>query len=67
MTYLGLGDRDRALEWLLRETPTGAGPYKVAETWDPLRSDPRFDALLEKWGLTDAQTRAVAPDPIRKD
>jgi len=61
LTYLGLGDIDRAFEWLARDSPTGPGPYKVADIFDPLRSDPRFTKLLERWGLTDDQTRPPAP------
>src|SRR5262249_54905202 len=61
--YVGLGDHDRAFEWLARMSPPGNFTFKVAEIWDPLRSDPRFARLLERWRLTDAQTRPPASGP----
>ena len=54
LIYLGLGDRESALTWLetaynVRE---GALPYiKVDPRCDPLRSDPRFIAILRKLHL----------------
>jgi len=44
MVYAGLGDKDRALEWL------GKAPRFSASTpeWNSLRSDPRFGALVRK-------------------
>ena len=54
--YVGLGDRERAFEWLSREAArmTAQVPtWKVAEIWDPLRSDPRFPELLKRVGLGD--------------
>jgi eukaryotic-like serine/threonine-protein kinase len=50
--YCGLGEIDRAFEWIERD---GRWPttFKVAPVWDPLRSDPRFAALLKKYGLAD--------------
>ena len=55
--YTGLGDVNRAFEWLERGfTDRALMPtLKVAEIWDPLRSDPRFPLLLEKVGLTQGQ------------
>jgi adenylate cyclase len=54
IVYLGLGDRARALEYLERA-------YDVDSQWmiylrgdrifDPLRSEPRFVALLNKLGF----------------
>ena len=48
---LGLGDHDQAISWLERAAEERDGLY----TWlialfvfDPLRSDPRFQALLKK-------------------
>jgi serine/threonine-protein kinase len=52
--YVGLGELERALEWLERGTermPAAIPTWKVAEIWDPLRSDPRFSQLLRKAGL----------------
>lgn len=52
--YVGLGDRDRALE-LLRNAARQGSPSLVflkVDPWlDPLRSDPRFNALLQDLGI----------------
>jgi serine/threonine-protein kinase len=47
--YLGLGDRDRAFEWLERacaERSSMVGTLKVDAAFDSIRDDPRFAALL---------------------
>ena len=52
--YCGFPDVDKAMEWLLLAPAiTGGHPltFKVARVWDPLRSDPRFQALLKKYRL----------------
>lgn len=50
--YVGLGELDRAFEWLGRAVEDGSGwTLKVAVVWDPLRSDPRFDGLIRRAGL----------------
>jgi TolB-like protein/DNA-binding winged helix-turn-helix (wHTH) protein len=49
--YLDLGDKDHALEWLdkaYRERSSVLFSIKVDPTWDPLRSDPRFQDLLRR-------------------
>ena len=49
--YVGLGDPDRAIEWLrkaARERSQGLVFLKVEPQLDPLRSDPRFKALLRE-------------------
>lgn len=51
--YTGLGETDLAFEWLDRaaETKTPlAGYVNILPALDPLRSDPRFPALLSKVG-----------------
>jgi len=52
--YAILGDNDRAIETLdgLLSRPSGvtAQGLKVNPIWDPLRSDPRFQALIDKYG-----------------
>ena len=53
-TYMGLGERDSALTWL--ETTYnerwGHVVFLMANpVWQPLRSEPRFQALLRKVGL----------------
>ena len=54
LIYVGLGDRDRALEWLrkgVRERAQTLVFLKVEPMLDPLRSDPRFQALLRELGI----------------
>lgn len=49
--YLGLGDKDKALTWLekgYQEHDQGLCFLKVNWTWDPLRSEPRFQAVLRR-------------------
>ena len=52
--YLGLGDRDRALEWL-QKAYKAHSPYmlmaEVSRMFDPVRGDPRFEALVRKLNL----------------
>jgi DNA-binding winged helix-turn-helix (wHTH) protein/tetratricopeptide (TPR) repeat protein len=49
---IGLGEYDAAFEWLSRAVASGNGfTLKVADVWDPLRADPRFDELLRQVGL----------------
>ena len=52
--YVGLGDKDAAMEWLRKATESiGVDlPWmNVDVQWDPLRSDPRFTVLLKNIGL----------------
>jgi DNA-binding SARP family transcriptional activator/TolB-like protein len=52
--YLGLGDRDHAIEWLrraVREHSQFLVFLKGHPMLDPLRSDPRFQALLRELGI----------------
>jgi TolB-like protein len=49
--YLGLGDKEQAfnvLEKAYEERSAGLPLLKVNPIWDPLRSDPRFEALVTK-------------------
>ena len=52
--YAILGENDRAIEILdgLLSRPSGVTVQglKVNPIWDPLRNDPRFQALLDKYG-----------------
>ena len=53
--YAGLGDKDQAFKWLEKGYDERAAPLfyiKVDPIWDPLRSDPRFDDLLRRIGLS---------------
>ena len=49
-----LGDNDRAIEildgLLSRPSSVTAQALKVNPIWDPLRSDPRFQGLIDKYG-----------------
>jgi tetratricopeptide (TPR) repeat protein len=52
--YLGLGDRDRAFEWLERGLPTRDSNLlllKVGPEFEPLRSDSRYAGLLARLKL----------------
>jgi DNA-binding winged helix-turn-helix (wHTH) protein/tetratricopeptide (TPR) repeat protein len=51
--YVGLREYDHAFEWLQRTADEGKSSttLKVADVWDPLRSDPRFAVLLAKFGF----------------
>jgi eukaryotic-like serine/threonine-protein kinase len=48
--YATLNDKEKALSWLERGLATGAIGvfYKDDPVWDPIRSDPRFEALVQK-------------------
>jgi tetratricopeptide (TPR) repeat protein len=48
--YATLNEKEQALSWLERGLATGAigSFYKDEPVWDPIRSDPRFEALVEK-------------------
>jgi len=53
--YTGLGDKDQAFAWLEKAYEERATPLywlKVDPIWDPLRSDPRFNDLLRRIGLS---------------
>jgi serine/threonine protein kinase/Tfp pilus assembly protein PilF len=52
--YVGLGEKDRTLEWLAKafEERSGFLVYiKCDRRFDGLRSDPRYEALLKRIGL----------------
>ena len=53
-TYTILGDTDKALatldEMLQKPSPITVQTLKMNPMWDPLRKDPRFQALLDKYG-----------------
>jgi adenylate cyclase len=54
LVYAGLGDKDRAFEWLGKAVDERAYDMvmlKVEPRFAPLRSDPRFGALLKRMGL----------------
>jgi len=55
MIYTGLGDKNRAFEYLNEALDERAQPLvhlKSRPVWDPLRSDPRYAELLRRINLT---------------
>ena len=54
LVSLGLGDRERTLDYLEQAYAADSqwlGWLKLDKAFDPLRSEPRFKALLKKLGL----------------
>jgi len=52
--YTGIGDHDTALQWLESATAAGdlsLGLVGVDPSFDPLRDDPRMQALMDELGL----------------
>ena len=52
--YIGIGDKEKALVWLQRAYQwhsSSLTALKVDPTYDPLRNDPRFQALVRRVGL----------------
>ncbi len=52
--YVGVGDKDQAFSWLekaYQQRSSGLTNLKVNPLYDPLRSDPRFQAVLRRIGL----------------
>jgi TolB-like protein/DNA-binding winged helix-turn-helix (wHTH) protein len=58
MIYAGLGEKDRALDWLEKGYEARDVHMiflKVDPKWDSLRTDSRFQDLLERMGFTSGQ------------
>jgi serine/threonine-protein kinase len=54
LLHLGLGEKDKALDWLEKcyeDQDGNCSGLKVEPMFDPLRNEPRFQALLKKVGL----------------
>ena len=54
LVYTGLGEQDEAITWLekaLAERDPRVSWLKVEPSWDALRSDSRFVAILRRVGL----------------
>lgn len=55
LVYAGLGEKSKAFTWLensYKSHNEGLTNLKIDPCLDPLRSDPRFDALVRRVGLT---------------
>jgi serine/threonine protein kinase/tetratricopeptide (TPR) repeat protein len=71
VAYTGLGDRDRAFSWLekaYQERVRLMPSLKVDPLFDPLHSDPRFAALIERMSLFDTgqdQSLSILPSKPR--
>ena len=55
LAYLGLDDHPKALDWMERAYRDRRGWLAylgINPVFDPLRGDPRFEALVERMGLT---------------
>ena len=66
MIYAGLGEKDKAFEYLDKEYKEGAynlGYLKTDPQLDSLRSDPRFRDLLQRIFAPKKLTRPTACDP----
>jgi TolB-like protein/DNA-binding winged helix-turn-helix (wHTH) protein/Tfp pilus assembly protein PilF len=54
VAYIGMGNNDEAMVWLEKactEHSSSLSALKVDPTYDPVRSDPRFQNLLRRIGL----------------
>jgi TolB-like protein/DNA-binding winged helix-turn-helix (wHTH) protein/Tfp pilus assembly protein PilF len=53
LVYVGLGDKDQAMAWLNKAFDERFSPWVLMRpAFDPLRSDPRFQDLLHRIGLS---------------
>jgi tetratricopeptide (TPR) repeat protein len=53
LIYVGLGDKDEAMAWLEKAYADRFNPgVLMRPAFDPLRSDPRFETLLRRMGLS---------------
>jgi TolB-like protein/DNA-binding winged helix-turn-helix (wHTH) protein/tetratricopeptide (TPR) repeat protein len=53
LVYIGLGDKDQAMTWLEKAYGERFNPsVLIRPSFDPLRSDPRFQNLLRRIGLS---------------
>lgn len=64
LVYAGLGDNDKAFEFLEKSFADSSAVLTYFNVWsllDPLRPDPRFDQLLRRIGFHTPQPQAVRP------
>ncbi len=58
--YLALGEKEKAYEWLEKcyeQQDPACWYFRIYRPYDPIRSEPRFQALLKKTGLHDEQLK----------
>jgi len=63
--YLGLEEIDKAFEWFERaykDRDSNMIYFTVPPIFDPIRSDPRYQRLLEKMGLEHLIEKLVSPE-----
>src|SRR5262249_34894204 len=56
LIFAGLGDKDQAFKYLeqaCEERSPDLAVLQLQPVWDPLRDDPRFDALLRRIDVAD--------------
>jgi len=51
VAYLGVEDYDEVFRWLDKETTVQLATWAIFPWSDPVRSDPRFQTVLERLGL----------------
>jgi hypothetical protein len=54
VAYIGMGNNDKAMVWLEKayaEHSSSLNAIQVDPTYDPVRSDPRFQDLVRRIGL----------------
>ena len=65
-TYAGLGEKDRAFEWLEKaydERSDWLVNLKVEQRFEGLRSDPRFADLLRRYAPSGNRVLGIPTDP----
>src|SRR5262249_47908534 len=63
MLYIGLDDKDKAFEWVAKACDnhdTVVCYLAVGPTYDPIRTDPRFQAMLKRIGLGELSVNAAS-------
>jgi TolB-like protein/DNA-binding winged helix-turn-helix (wHTH) protein/Flp pilus assembly protein TadD len=66
LIYVGLGEKDQAMKWLGKAYEEHFNPsILVRPTFDPLRSDPRFQNLVHRIGL--ASVNGPPSHPTARD